>query len=445
MLLQSSFFTQLPSFATRFINHAIFSQTSPTDVVAPSFAPTSVIITSNNPSTPTVTQSSSETPSESATEASSGSLHRSDLPIGTVIGAIIGAFGGLALIILIFLWYLKRPVKRSRNARMAADQRRDRGRSWNMLGDNKDNVEGGQGSSPSQREMDEKNFPMFKKTNSIRTTRTARALEEHGIDLPPFEFSKYHPTLAEELSLQAPSKPFTERQDSGVSWGDNDTVKDDSFLSLRSVRMDSGTMSPTLHAGKATPVATVNAIHRWESAEVLTMDGDTDSHSNQNPFADATEESPRSTTNPFFGGGADVYRSTSRARSRSNSRSSRHSRNASRASRGASVARSQVVSEVPSIYPPDIVYPTPVPFVPTHQAGDSIASGSSGGAFAANEHAMKSLIAALDLTQEEVEERLRVASMQGSTLSRMSGVSQYDDESDIGTIRGFPIPPQTPQ
>ena len=57
---------------------------------------------------------------------------------------------------------------------------------------------------------------------------------------------------------------------------------------------------------------------------------------------------------------------------------------------------------------------------------------------------MKSLIAALELTQEEVEERLRAASMRRSMISRYSGISQITgitDEEDLAAIRTFPIPP----
>lgn len=292
---------------------------------------------------------------------------------------------------------------------------------------------GGSERSPSQKEIDEKIFPMFKKTNSVRTTRTAKALEEHGFDLPPFEFSKYHPSLAEELSLEEPTKPFTQRGESGISW-DGETVMDDSFLSLRSVRMDSGTMSPTPNIAKITPPA-VAEVHRWESAEVVTVDGD--SRHNQNPFHDEAEERPRTATNPFFNA-SEMHRP--RNRSRSNSRTSRHSRTAShtsRTSRSNSMAQSQFTIE-----PPESLPQLALPQFKTHAPNDSIASGSSGGLFP-SEHAMRSLIAALELSQEEVEARLRVASMQPSTPGSRYSVSSSHiiDEDDISTIRGFPFPP----
>ncbi|THH27369.1 hypothetical protein EUX98_g6817 [Antrodiella citrinella] len=405
---------------------------------------TPTITTGPSPTpTPTPTQSDvSESPVAAASTSSS-----SKLPIGTVVAACVGALVGAIIIVSIFLWWLKRvPPKRPRsaNTRAREEQRQARGLSWNRLGDEEDRWDTAGSAAPKVLPMsqihtdaDEKNFSMFKKSNSMRTTRTAKALEEHGIDLPPFQFSPYHSNLAEELSLEQPDKPFaTSRKDSTASW-DRETVGDDSFLSLRSVRVDSGTMSPTT-AHRTTPAAsTVSSLHRWESAEVVHV-ADV-----SNPFEDVHEE--RSGDNPFFGGAQDMRRNASR-RSRSNSRGSRHSRNTSRASRSRPQSRVRPDSEAQPLNPfNDAGVPVGVPSFPHHAQTDSMASDASGNPFATDQ-AMKNLIAALNLTPEEVQERLRVASMQASTLSRYSGLSGIsstlpDDEDDVTTLRGFPIPP----
>lgn len=422
-------------------------------------------LASNNPTitTPGAAPSAQSTPSPSTTPSASAEVasasSKSQLPIGTVVAACVGALVGAILLVSIFLWWCKRPVSKSRsvNTRGRIEQRQTRGRSWNRLGDHdEDRWEGAVAPvklemKETQRDSDEKNFPMFKKSPSMRTTRTAKALEEHGIDLPPFEFAQYHPTLAEELSLEHPDKPFATRQNSGSTSWDRETVGDDSFLSLRSVRVDSGTMSPTI-AYKMTPPATANGltIHKWESAEVVHMEGETSSESN--PFEDGSSYDRGSrVSNPFFGA-QEIHRT---ARSRSNSRGSRHSRNTSRTSRTSrynsrpssrvrpdSEANPFSDATIPHT-PHDEPMPMPagIPVFRTHHApNDSIASNGSGGPLA-TEQAMKNLIAALDLTQEEVEERLRVASMQGSMASRYSGasLSATDAEDDI-TVRGFPAP-----
>ncbi|TCD60603.1 hypothetical protein EIP91_009821 [Steccherinum ochraceum] len=423
------------------------------------FAPfTPTVTTATTTPSPTATDSSSESPSLAAASAS-----KSELPIGTVVAACVGALVGAIILVSLFLWWLKRPTKaRGRaaaNARGRMEQRQDRGRSWNRLGDDQDSWDGhGAGVGANKVEMqerqvdsDEKNFPMFKKTMSMRTTRTAKALEEHGIDIPPFEFSQYHPNLAEELSLDHPAKPFATRQNSGTtnSW-DGETIGDDSFLSLRSVRVDSGTMSPTV-AAKFTPAAVSDHpyAHKWESAEVVHMEGDI-SHATSNPFADVNSERPNRISNPFFGA-QEVHRDASRrGRSRSNSRSSRHSRNASRTSRTSRPA-SRVRPDSETNPFGDEPLPAGIPpFRPSHMQTDSVASGASGSAYA-TEQAMKNLIAALNLSPEEVEERLRIASMQGSEISRYSAISGLstalrDNEDDAATITGLrpPVSPLSP-
>ncbi|KAH9949983.1 hypothetical protein B0H21DRAFT_46106 [Amylocystis lapponica] len=416
-----------------------------------------------NGNTPTVTavQSSPSTFSSSASPsstASSSSSSGSSIPLGTVIGACVGAFAGLGLLLCLFLWCGKRPdepkprggARRTsaymRNAQGGQEQQRARSENWRKLdGDQEDKWDGMPSPGQDTSEMEEKNFSMFKKSPSIYSKRTIPSDDDHGI-LPPFEFSKYHPHLAEELSLAPPSRPFTGRQDSGVSW-DGETVGDDSFLSLRSVRVESGTMSPTMINVKTTPAAMSTPFHKWESAEVLTMEEQdmAGAAEVQNPFADAQDQR-RSVSNPFFNA-QDMHRRTPRSRSNSNSTTGRYSRSQSmvrsRSNSYANATMSQRFSNpFADIQDLPVTHVTPPEPAMTYGHGHngSVASGHSGNLF--GQHAMRSLIAALDLSQEEVEERLRVVSMQGSILSdisSMSGVSGMDD--DTTTVREFPMPP----
>ncbi|KAF9805044.1 hypothetical protein IEO21_09205 [Rhodonia placenta] len=386
---------------------------------------------------PTLIPTSSIVPSASASAASDISSN-SAIPVGTVVGACVGAFAGAGLIIFLVYTYSKRHLSG------AGARDGGRGENWKKLHDSHDGAPNSP-SHDSSREMEEKNRALFKKsTPSVRTTRTKLSDEDHGFGIPPFEFSKYHPNLAQELALEKPAPAFVaHRGDSGVSW-DGSTVHDDSFLSMRSVRVDSGTMSPTLGLAKPTPVATSSAIHKWESAEVLTL-GEEDvagPKEVQNPFADVAEQR-RSVANPFFNA-QELHRSpTNRNRSRSNSRSgsrtSRISRTRSASdTRNASYRQSERLSNPFADVQEVPVYRVSPPA--QHEHTDSVASNSSGNMF--GEHAMKSLIAALDLTQEEVEERLRAVSMHESTMSRFSTIT--GDEA-IATMRAFPMPPATEQ
>lgn len=424
----------------------ILSTGAPTQAIPTEAIPTlaaGFTLTTSDTSAPTST--AEPTASQTPSQAISGS---SSLSTGAVVAACVGAFVGLAILICVFIWWTRHnttkrsggiprsPMSENRNARGEVDQQKTRSGLWNKLDDGR----GGRLEEMPAEDEDEKNFSMFKKsrTMSMRTTRTAKALEEHGIDMPPL--TKYHPDLAQQLAQ--PERPFAQRQESGVSW-DGETVGDDSFLSLRSVRIESGTMSPTGIA-KMTPPAIAH-IHRWESAEVLTLEDSTTANAttstaaeaaSENPFADVSVERRRSGANPFFGAG-EVHRSTSR-RSRSSSRGP--SRNASKARR--SPSRSRVMSSGSEIDPfadlpgsSEAARELP-PFSHSFHAHteSSLSSGVT------SEHAMRSLIAALDLTQEEVEERLRVVSMQPTLDSRYSSVlSGMDDD-----ISQFPKAPGAP-
>ncbi|KIP11215.1 hypothetical protein PHLGIDRAFT_159883 [Phlebiopsis gigantea 11061_1 CR5-6] len=409
-------------------------------------------------STPTADATS---PASSATSTASA-LKGSSVAVSTVVAACVGSFIGLALLICLFIWWARHPstknrslprspMAENRNARGREEQDRARSQAWDKLEDD-GKWEGGMPPPTrqmSQQEMDEKNFPMFKKRSpSTRTTRTTKALEEHGFDLPPI--AKYHPDLAKQYALEQPERPYAQREQSGVSW-DGETLGDDSFLSLRSVRIESGAMSPTMGmAAKMTPPAMPSQLHHWQSAEVLTVD-DAD-NDDANPFADASSSSGgddrrRSNSNPFFSAG-DTHRASSR-RSRSNSRGQSHSRNASR-----SIARQRVVSEAEShIDPFADLHSVPAPSVPeivshthtgsfavvSHGHNDSIASGES--ADLVSDRAMASLIAALDMKQVQ-RQSLRI-SMPPSTASRYSG-SFLGTEDDVGIARDHPPTPTTP-
>ncbi|KAI0661578.1 hypothetical protein C8Q70DRAFT_664362 [Cubamyces menziesii] len=432
---------------------------STTSLTAPPLNGDTITLPPTSTPTPTVTQGSSGVAESGATSASKGS----QIPLGAVIGACVGAFVVVVLIIcLVYAWYKRSTDKLSaaarRNAAGEAEQQRANPKNFNRL----DSPEKRRNDLPppspgtrEQHESDEKNFSMFKKSPSVRTAYTTKTNtdEDQVMDLPQLDFTKYHPTLAQELALEQPEKPYANvgRQNSGVSW-DGETLGDDSFLSMHSMRVDSGTMSPTMVMAKMTPPATASAVHKWESAEVLNVDDDEHAQAapqpSRNPFADMAEER-RARNNPFFNAQDMTRNRNSRAiRSRSNSRTSRAQslvRSESRATQHTVTQQQQNTNpflDLQDAVPlSSIDVPTPDTLTPNHglpQNKASVPSGASASAFG-NEHAMASLIAALDLSKEQVEERLRVVSMQGSLVSAYS----ENDESDIATVREWPLPPGT--
>ncbi|KAI1797263.1 hypothetical protein LXA43DRAFT_983527 [Ganoderma leucocontextum] len=427
-----------------------FNTAAPTGGVTsapPLVSDSSIVLTTTTPSS---TSSSSPPSDTSLGQSAVSSSGRSQVPLGTIVGAGIGVFIGIVVLMFIFYAWHKRSTEKKlsttgrRNAEGKAEQQRQQARQFQQL-DDSESIQGDVSpTSPNvraQQELDEKNFSMFKKSPSVRSAYTHKTGSDDGnhFDLPQLEFTKYHPNLAQELSLDIPQKPFASaaRENSGVSW-DGETLGDDSFLSMRSARVESGTMSPTMVMAKMTPPATASALHRWESAEVLHIEEEDTSlvPQSKNPFAEMAEEQRSRGTNPFFNA-QDMHRRSRAGRSRSNSRTSR-------TSRAHSLVRSDTLGTVNSSTNPFLDPHEAVPFSAIQMPSPNsilhsppLPTGASI-QMLGSEHAMASLIAALDLTKDAAEERLRVVSMQGSVMSAYS-----NDDSDIATMREFPLPPGT--
>lgn len=244
-----------------------------------------------------------------------------------------------------------------------------------------------------------------------------------------------------------------------------DETNQGSFLSVRtqSERL-SGAMSPSLNMAIPTPPATSSYLHHWESAEIINFDGQ--SAEIVNPFADNKKPVEQNNDNPFFG----AYENAPKRRSRAGSSASRIRSTASvdstympvpKLDKGKCKAtdpfhddhehvptpRAVAAPITPTIVTnvarspsskatPTSGFPPPQPAFATH------VSNMSASSVASNEHALASLLAALDgdTTQEEVQARLRIASMQPSISS---GISQYS-EGDDDVTHAFPLPPSTP-
>jgi hypothetical protein len=257
-------------------------------------------------------------------------------------------------------------------------------------------------STPQAAGSAEKLSTMFKKTPSLHSTEKGSS-ESHGA--PYFahalaqsaEFAKYHPHLAEELAKTVtPMRPNMTRQNSNgpISWDGETIHEDDTFVSLRSKRFDSHltnaneALSPAMVRVVNTPIATSSEPHYWESAEVMHYD-EVDNQEVQNPFSDVPLETRKNAGNPFFNaqGQVDVLKP----------------RSSNPFTDSARVSRVTVEEPLDSIYSAD--------------------------------RALQSLIAALDVSPEEIEQRLRIASMQSTHASIISTASDY------ASVVEFPLPP----
>lgn len=321
----------------------------------------------------------SPSPSSSAVAAGAASSGSSSISMGTVIGICVGAFAGLAVLVLFVVWILKRTAPTSsrraqggpsasspHNARGEDDRRRSRLEPWSKLGDDDDRWDGMHHAAEKagDHSVESDKFSMFHKTPSMRSASDEKGHNDFDMSTMP-NFATYHPDLAEEFA-KAPERPFMGRIDGApvISW-DGETVGDDSFLSMRSVRMSDTAVvatSPTTVMARQTPQATSSALHRWESAEVLTMDiTDTPApqdDESKNPFADEVEHR-KSAANPFFNAQPGVthnpFSDTYTVKGR-NRRSSVKSRSISTTSDGHEQAMQSLIAALDI---PETLSPTP--------------------------------------------------------------------------------------
>ncbi|KAI6024675.1 hypothetical protein BKA83DRAFT_689075 [Pisolithus microcarpus] len=370
----------------------------------------------NSQSTSTTAASDSSTTTDSSSSSSSGS----QIPLSTVIGACVAAFTVLIFAVLLAIYCSKRQKSnqkqsassRHRNAANDVSRRRSHLEPWGRLPDyNEDHWEGKSSmrQRPSSSPID-KLAAMFNRTPSTnsgeKSSEGPHARESFGT-LQAFE--KYHPDLAAEMASQAavaeadaeimkppPARTYMNHGES-ISW-DGDTVRGDSFLS-RGSRL-SGNMSPTVMSKeKMTPPAVESRLHRWESAEVLHTDHPGPAHGRQNPFADAAAVSlKRGASNPFF--------------------------NAQEKPTKRTLLPNMSVN----------------PFADSHSVTSLPTNSATNPAPAGNVRALQSLIAALETSPAEVEERLRVISMQSSVYSHGS-YSACETGEDAVSITAFPYPP----
>lgn len=407
----------------------LFNGAAPTSIGsnAPALVPGSSIVATSGTSNPTTS------PSAGAVSSSSSS---SSVSMGTLIGSIIGAFAIFIVLISLAVCFYKRsgkkvtrgaplssPLFHLRNARGNTERRLSRKEPWAKMEGvgrrgEKDDVDVWEGMMPSAatdrgvtsppravtREtgtaagtLDKLNT-MFKKSTSIRSNNSTSSegrsqLDFGGALAGSDQFAKYHPDLAEELAKTVtPIRADTGREEATpISW-DGETVRDDSFLSLRGasghidsshLSFTSSAMSPLAVKVASTPLATPSEPHRWQSAEVLHYEPEDEG---KNPFADDSE-STKSLNDPFnTGQDLPILR-----REESNPFSD------------ASASRSL-----------------------THDTQDS------------SDRAMQSLIAALNVSPNEIQDRLRIASMQSIATSVVSSGSAMDD---FASVTEFPLPP----
>ena len=266
---------------------------------------------------------------------------------------------------------------------------------------------------------------MFKKTPSVRTAYTHKSTDVSAFDFPQ-SYAEFDPKLAQTLSFgktQMPEpRPFLGRVDtppvnSTSSWGTEMVVNDSSLPTREPV---GGAMSPSLHMAIPTPPLTISQAHKWESAEVVHY---SDPHSVESidPFASQNDmDSRQSTHNPFFN--AQDYEPRTRSRSSSVTKSPK--------AKGKERKRYSTASSAADPFD-DMNQHMPRPTFIKHAAAESSSSIES------KERALHSLIAALEVSEQDARDRLRIASMQPSIISQTYSIGGYEED----VTKEFPLPP----
>lgn len=331
------------------------------------------------------------------------SASKSVISLSTVIGVCIGVFVGAGLLICLSVWFYRRSIRSPPRTRQQPPLARSHGINpaspWTKFDNGKDKWDG-------QNEKGEhSNAALPPRTH--RATSGGKSLSsdghfgsEHDVTHRSPPFSNYHPKLPQQEPLEPPRHIGFDNQSMTTMEGSTSGT----FLSLGTVHIESGKMSPTFNVAKMTPTAIASTLHRWESAEVIDPDADAQEvEVHHDPFSDKstpTTYSPtetfgdrRSYTNPFFNAHPGVH------------------------SRRPSLTKKSTSSVYSDPFDKGEEFMTmPKPKFISHTASGSSSSGGSTG----NGKAMQNLIAALELPKEVIEERLRVASMDPSEASRYS-------------------------
>ena len=324
-------------------------------------------------------------PSASSTQLT-GAVSNS-IPVSTVVGSCVGAFVFVSGLIIFGVWFYRRYLESLKKQALARGHRR---RQWNKLEDDGDKWEGMKQTKEVDQVVPMEKLTMFKRAASVRTAYTQKSVDDHTLTYPQ-SFAPFDTNLVQTLSADRTNVPKS--QPSRVA----NSVKTQipSKISPSSSLGEPLSSSPNMAI--RTPEATVLQSHKWESAEVVQYEG---------PSVEVVEPSAqdkevrRSMHNPFFG-------SQEYIRTRSDSHAAEKSPNA----KGKERMHDSVTSSLLSSDPFEMmVAQLPKPNL-SHQATDSSASTES------KTRALQTLMGALELSEDEIRERLRVTSMQPSDFS----------------------------
>ncbi|EJD07144.1 uncharacterized protein FOMMEDRAFT_17615 [Fomitiporia mediterranea MF3/22] len=413
-------------------------------------SPTTLSLVSSSSSNTAAGPTNSET-SQSANSSSS-------IPIGTVIGICVGVFAGLSAILLLFFYFSRRRVNNyaPQGTGREAERRKSGRELWVKM--EEQDGDGSYEKYAIKRTTMTSTAPSsgtgataVGRSITVKSAKSAKTFKSLGYgtnlglsetfktpDLPPqLEFTDHDIGTGRSFVGATVQPPFTRVENAPISWDGETVAEGQSYLSLKhgsdSIKEVPGPVSPNMVVSHQTPPAVETKIPRWERAEVVSPDGAEHvyggliphtirssqetirkpaEHSQPRIQPQAVSVNPFHDHNPFDDPASAHARSSPQSVGASDSESFFTTKSSLTVRTGAFGAASTAAAH--------------------HERMDS------------NEHAMASLIAALNISQDEARERLSAAITPTPRESAASGYSlgmQSTESKDSEALDEFPLPP----
>jgi hypothetical protein len=285
--------------------------------------------------------------------------------------------------------------------RLKPGQRR---RPWSKLEDDEDKWANTNQTKEVDHVVPMEKLTMFKRAASVRTAYTQKSVDDHTLTYPQ-SFAPFDVNLVRTLSADFTIVPQSQSSDVAVS--------------INAPKLSPSTtnfgepLSSSINMAIPTPEATVLQLHKWESAEVVQYEG----QYAEGAESYAQDKEVKSLHNPFFG--SQEYN-----RTRPDPPSNEKSPNAKVKER---IIQDSISASLLSSDPFEaLVTQLPIPLV--HRPTDLLTYPQG------KTRALQTLMGALELSEDEVRDRLRVASLQ---LSDVSAYATPIDE-EFGDSRPYP-------
>ncbi|THH07326.1 hypothetical protein EW145_g3466 [Phellinidium pouzarii] len=400
-------------------------------------------------------------PSTSESSATSSSSTSSSISLGAVIGICVGVFAGLsAVLVLIFCMGSRRRLEKQARMKQSENDvgRRKSGREMWVKMEDKGSDEKYEkyamkrttqiSTVPSSTVGSPTTVERSITVKSVKSTRTFKSLG-YGAGLglsntfktpempPQLEFTDSDIGTGHGFTRTA-MPPFARVQEAAVSWDGETIAEGDSYLSLKRESDQpqfahvNSPMGSSIVVSHQTPPAVETSLHKWEEAEVVSPEGAEDAYGG----VEESQHQPRKSEETIHGA-ARLVTQSSRDPFLDSNPFEDPSTSHSNPPPPSSATTDSFFSVNSKLSERSDAFGKAAAVVNHHARMDS------------NEHAMASLIAALDISPQEAQERLsaavlptpRVSTASAASFGVQSFESRTSEATDVARYGRFPLPP----